>query len=118
MPPLAQPLPKEAAEEPIGINAVLLGPPGSGKGTQVGYVKSFECNVRYANDERIDFVVSYIFRHHCLRINFVCVICQREICYVRRYPQALLWVERLNQKWMQVPYIKEIQVTVCQMCPK
>jgi stage III sporulation protein SpoIIIAA len=34
MPPPAQPLPKEI-DEPLGINAVLVGPPGSGKGTQV-----------------------------------------------------------------------------------
>ncbi len=41
MAPLAEPqpaVPKEAAVEPLirrGIRAVLFGPPGSGKGTQV-----------------------------------------------------------------------------------
>ena len=46
MTPRAQEVPKEKLEvPPRGINAVLLGPPGSGKGTQVIYLPIFNCTL-------------------------------------------------------------------------
>lgn len=61
MPSPAQPLPK-LIDEPLGINAVLLGPPGSGKGTQVINFMVKEWDLQYI----------MFFREHCVKI--LCMI--------------------------------------------
>jgi hypothetical protein len=49
MPPVAAPLTKESPvpenDPNIGIKAILLGPPGSGKGTQVNFI--MDDNIKY-----------------------------------------------------------------------
>jgi hypothetical protein len=40
MAPQAVPLLKKESSDRLGINAILLGPAGSGKGTQVSSIKS------------------------------------------------------------------------------
>lgn len=74
MPSLVQPLPKEI-DEPVGINAVLLGPPGSGKGTQVSNV----ILIRLPDGERVESLISCVFIHHCSQINYVYVTCLRDM---------------------------------------
>lgn len=87
MPPLAAAVPKEQySPAGTGVNAVLLGPPGCGKGTQV-YISLLRKNA--SND--ILLLLTYLHRLLNWYRNSLYVIYPPVICYEVKSPLVHVW---------------------------
>lgn len=146
MPPLAtavKPLPEDDAKLP-GINAVLLGPPGSGKGTQVNDVSRLASSLRRLIlalglvSERVLFdflfriyIICFAYRVHrhqsCWRSS-TCVTCPPETCSGPKWRPAPNWENGWN-KWSTAVCINDrlllsaisvtlkVSLNTCLYCP-